>query len=260
MRARLVFIILTICVSMMYAEEKEVFHGVNKDTFKSVVFNDDGLISFYDAANTDKYDIWNQSFKYNLVKKEKFYTLELKISNFSKSLLALKSNYCLVLYDAETSNCCFLGMNIPTRQVESVFFPKSIEATSELKEKNITYSAKNLANVKSDSCWCEGVDDYGIGQSLKVRINAKKLVIITGYISVKKQYLFEANARPRKITIEFVDANTSAEYELLDTPNPQVIDFADNYHGTIKIIIDEVYPGTKYKDTCISSIICKYLE
>ena len=43
--------------------------------------------------------------------------------------------------------------------------------------------------------------------------------------------------------------------ELEDTPNPQKVSLDVMYSGKIRIEILEVYPGDKYEDTCITSLI-----
>jgi len=40
-----------------------------------------------------------------------------------------------------------------------------------------------------------------------------------------------------------------------DTPNPQHIDFKGHDGHTLKLIINDVYPGLKWEDTCINAII-----
>lgn len=246
--------------SIFVYAEKAYYSGVQKFGFKTVVFNANGVASFDDVLSGED-DIWNQSFKYKFSEDGKFYALTLENENQKKSFLALKSDFCLVLYDSETFACRFFGMAITPQQTETVYFPEEIKASSELKENNTVYAAENLSNVNSDSCWCEGVEGSGIGQSVRFSANASSLIILTGYISAKKKYLFEENCRPKRITVNFTDIKKTETYNLLDSPNPQIIDFKMNapYSGVIEIIIDEVYEGTKYKDTCISSIICKYL-
>lgn len=258
MKRTIIFIIIAIGCFFAYAEEKKVYNGVDKHTFKTVIFNSEFSVSFYDDSTSECYDIWNQSFTYRIITDGKFYSLVLENKNVNKTLLALKSDYCLILYDAENSDCCFLGMAIRTNQVETVYFPHNIKATSELEENNIRYEAENITNAKQDSPWSEGVPGEGIGQALSFDVNASSLIIVIGYISSMKKYLYEANSRPKKITINFINLNKRMSYNLMDTPNPQLIDLETTYSGTIEIIIEEVYEGVKYKDTCINSIICKY--
>ncbi|MBP3365457.1 MAG: hypothetical protein J6K96_00530 [Treponema sp.] len=255
---KIILTLLLIENFLTYAENKKGYNGIIEYSFKSVLFNDDSTVSFFDDENSECSGIWNQTFSYEISTEGKFYLLILRNKNVKKIFLALKSDYCLILYDTNNSEPVFLGMAISATQVESVYFPHHIKATSELEENNIIYEAENAANARQDFPWCEGVHGNGVGQKLEFSVNASCMVIVTGYISCTKKHLYEDNSRPKKITVNFINANKTMSYDLSDTPNPQLIDFKTNYSGTIEIIIDEVYEGVKYKDTCISCIICKY--
>ena len=82
--------------------------------------------------------------------------------------------------------------------------------------------------------------------------NDKYLLIINGYISFQKPYLYEQNARIKKIKITGLQSNRTEILEVLDTPHPQSVDisFLNDTEGFSVEIVD-VYPGTKYEDTCI---------
>lgn len=81
------------------------------------------------------------------------------------------------------------------------------------------------------------------------------IIIANGFISTEKPYLYEQNARPKKIRI--ICEKESKDIELQDTPNFQVLKISDNeknYSGMIQLEVLEVYPGTKYSDVVISGI------
>lgn len=61
--------------------------------------------------------------------------------------------------------------------------------------------------------------------------------------------------RPKKLEL-FVKDKFCFEVELEDTPNYQTIDLPQRLlsEDTLVIKILDVYPGTKYEDTCINSI------
>lgn len=243
-----------------YEQVKKIYFGVG--SFKTVIIDSQHLINFYDSEYSESHDFWNQSCDYIELSEGKYSVLKIKYGNNEKKLLSLKSSSMLVLYDFDTSQCVFLGAVIPSNTkrtlAECIYFPTVKCASSELKEKTKTYSVSNLASFDLDSPWCEGVEGNGIGEEIELSVNAKKLYFFSGYVSSKKQYLFEANSRPKKITVLFKDKNESKSYFLEDTPNPQVIDFEQAYKGTISIRIDEVYEGNKYQDTCIHCILCQY--
>ena len=71
--------------------------------------------------------------------------------------------------------------------------------------------------------WCEGVSGYGIDEKIDLSVNAKKLLIISGYVSAKRPYLFKSNSRPKKLAVYFKNSNITKEYSLEDSPNPQIV-------------------------------------
>ncbi len=110
-----------------------------------------------------------------------------------------------------------------------------------------------------DSPWVEAKSDYGIGEYLLLDANGSILYIFNGYVSYDKPYLYSYNSRIKKMKISFVDDISKAAmlFEIEDSPNPQKLNLKERIQGKIKIEILDVYPGTKYKDTCLNGIIFK---
>ena len=134
--------------------------------------------------------------------------------------------------------------------------PRKISATSYLVEKNRTYKPDKLALWGNLSyIWAEGVNGTGIGEQLFLE-NAfiRKLYILPGYVSIKRPDLFKKNARPARIKITrgdeilFVDLKDEAVY--------QVVEFQKVNKERITVEIIDVFEGSLYEDTCISSILC----
>jgi len=160
-----------------------------------------------------------------------------------------------------TANRFFSGGTIPNPEWIT-FFPhvintERLSASSMLREGNKSYSAGNL-DSKIGVCWAEGVKGQGIGE--KIIINGEDdsiwfdLYISTGFVSYEKPYLFRENSRPKKLRISF-EGEDPKIVGLADTPNIQYLGFFANYDMEKKnlwIEILEVYPGTKYTDTCIN--------
>lgn len=258
MKKIILFINFLFVFISLYANE--FYNGFNKSSFKSIVFKPLNKVSFYDDADDRSDYLWNNDFDYSLSDYEKAYILSIRNENYNKKFYALKSDYCLILYDFETNECIFAGVSVSFNKIEGLFFPDFISASSELKEGDKVYSVKNLSNFKSDTPWCEASDDYGIGEKIKLSINASSLIVVSGYVSAKKPYLFENNSRPKKISIEFKNSKIQKEYELKDSPSPQVINLDGLYTEEVEIVIKDIYPGKKYKDTCISTIFSMYLN
>jgi len=158
----------------------------------------------------------------------------------------------------------FSGGTIPSESYIT-YFPDEIEtkilsSSSALREGNIVYSVNNL-NSRIGVCWAEGVNGQGIGE--KIIFSAKEdgpyvsfseLYISTGFVSYQKPYLYRENSRPKKIRVSFENENPRI-IELADTPNLQYIGihWSNRYDKKdLWIEILEVYPGTKYTDTCIN--------
>lgn len=256
---KIVFLIINILFSfVLYANE--YYNGFDKSSFKSIVFKPNNKVSFYNDADSRTDLLWNNDFDYSFYEYEKAEVLTISNEKYNKKFYALKSDYCFILYDCESNECVFTGASISFNKTEGLSFPNFISATSELKEGNKTYSIQNLSNFKSDFPWCEASVDYGIDEKLYLSINARKLIIISGYISAKKPYLFDNNSRPKKIVIQFKNSGIEKEFEIKDSPIPQIIDLGGLYNEEIEIIIKDVYPGKKYRDTCISTIFSMYLD
>jgi hypothetical protein len=128
--------------------------------------------------------------------------------------------------------------------------PERISASSQLKEGNIVYSTDNL-DYRIGVCW---VARGGVGEKIIIRKGDNSLgslSISTGFISIEKPYLYRQNSRPKIIRISNEGQNSKI-VELADTYHVQYMYFDASYKYDVWIEILEVYPGTKYNDTCIN--------
>lgn len=149
----------------------------------------------------------------------------------------------------------FFGNSTSSRKIESLVSSK-VSASSYLKESNRLYSPEKITFWGNlNYVWAEGVKGQGIGEKLYLKKNAlSKLYILPGYVSIKRPDLFTKNSRPKKIKIS--TKNKELIFSLLDKPVFQVLDFGTILNEDITIEILEVYLGTDFEDTCISSILC----
>ena len=84
--------------------------------------------------------------------------------------------------------------------------------------------------------------------------------IVNGY--AKNEEVFKANSRVKKLKLT-LDGKEEYIIELEDTMNPQLIDIVYKQDPSFEVFnpieatfeILEVYPGDKYEDTCITSLI-----
>ena len=154
-----------------------------------------------------------------------------------------------------------------------------VTATSELKEGASFYSASNLMDNDDNTAWVEGESDFG--KNARIKINVKgvvtQILLVNGFRKSSKTYY--ENNRVKKIALyidgirlgemEFPDrpfhkvtmANILDEGELINLGNFFEKKSNKTFYGTsffcdsnVEMEILEVYPGTKYNDTCISDI------
>lgn len=185
----------------------------------------------------------------------------LVLPDAGKRYLCLGNDIVCMLYEEDGAAPWFMGYwSLMGSELIGLFKPDAFSASSELTEGAVTYKAGNLADFSLKTPWVEGAAGNGTGESVSFSISHKYLYLFSGYISYDKPYLYEQNARPRKIKITITDKGKSQEFvfDLEDTPNPQTLEFPDRMEGTAKLEILEVYPGTKYQDTCIHALMGKY--
>jgi hypothetical protein len=128
------------------------------------------------------------------------------------------------------------------------------------------YHPSYVLDENPETAWVEGVDGYGEGQSLTIPLSpltsarALRLRIWNGY--QKSKELFARNSMPRKIRVTVLDPTggevTSRDAELQQTWGAQIVVLdipAKRGLSAVRITIGSVYPGTKYKDTCISDVL-----
>ena len=167
-------------------------------------------------------------------------------------------------------------------------------ATSDLREKEKIYEANNLAIDRLNECWSEGVEGFGIGEKINVqyvnigegwefgiideknRINEiceemyerydlahkesyheiSEICIENGYCMSEE--LWNKNARVKTLKVTF-DDKKSYILNLEDTMQLQKFDIEyknDTLRKPINVTFEilEVYEGTTYDDTCITTI------
>lgn len=140
---------------------------------------------------------------------------------------------------------------------------KEVYATSQLAtqtygDKTYVYSPQKVVDNDMSTCWSEGADDYGTGESITLSFDKvyeiNEIRIWNGLCA--SEDLFYKNSRLREISIAFSDGQ-SIGFECSDGWNnsENVIMLPSTVEtSSITITIVSVYEGEKYKDTCISEI------
>ena len=151
---------------------------------------------------------------------------------------------------------------------------KNIKASSTLTDKYHTYSPEgSLAAWFTGACdwwgffkdnipWVEGKEDYGIGEYLEFELDQNvyknnsysgwTISILNGYVNPEKPHLYKENSRLKSATL-IVDDKKEIKIQFNDYVEITNVKIPGEAKK-IKLIIDDVYKGTKYKDTCITGI------
>ena len=144
-------------------------------------------------------------------------------------------------------------------------------ASSYLKgTKNISYIPKNMHDLNYETAWVEGVDGYGVGESVTYHFPPESpritsLIVVNGY--VKSEKTWKENSRVKKLKMYISDV-PYVILNLEDTRKEQIFNVAPLGYGdrkdwdklkakpwwSIKFEIMEVYEGDKYDETAITEI------
>ena len=132
------------------------------------------------------------------------------------------------------------------------------DCSSYLIEKTKSYPVENLRKLAVDTPWVEAVSGDGIGEGFSIICSSSSiplgpyLMIINGYISYDKPYLYKQNNRVKKIKVTGLKSGQTRILDVLDTPHPQTVDISFiTIPEDIRVEIADVYKGSKYDDTCI---------
>ena len=219
----------------------------------AATMNEDGSIKDQEINLTGIFNIENNN---NI----NFLNIEWNNNQSEQYLILYNNNLCFLYKNNE--NMHFRGFRI-TNAMPGEFCASvnrnhiQIESSSYLIKNEIIYSTENLSEILG-ICWAEGVSGYGLNETLflKSRYAVSSIHISIGYVSYDRTYLYNEYSRPKRIELT-VENKYSILIDLNDTPNFQTITLPETLNGSeiLKLKIIEVYPGTKYEDTCINMIL-----
>ncbi len=190
-------------------------------------------------------------------------------SDIQQQFLILQTDDVVISYckdtNWDTKRVFFVGIS-EYSQIHRIFFtsrkPEQSTASSYLTEKNTRYEPQNIQYARLDLPWVEGAEGAGIGEYIEFELQsdygekqADGFILLNGFISWDKPYLYNQNGRVKKATCVDLDTNKSWTINLADTGIPQIFPCPESKGHRIRLIIDEVYPGSKYDDTCITGIM-----
>jgi hypothetical protein len=141
----------------------------------------------------------------------------------------------------------------------SFSYSEIITTASSVLNNTNAYSHLNCIDGNFHTAWVEGSPSNGTGEWIKLDFSSEKplsyIGLIPGYLkfSSSGENLYFSNNQIKKATLEFSDG-TSKTVSFAKREAIQYVRI-DKKTSHVKIIIDSVYEGTKYKDACISEII-----
>jgi hypothetical protein len=129
----------------------------------------------------------------------------------------------------------------------------SIKASSAKCEDKL-YSIQNLIDDNPQTAWVPDSKTSGIGEWTEISfddpVQINSLTLTNGY--AKSEEVFKNNNRIKDATLVFSDGSKQPVL-LKDTMEPQKIN-VNRKSRTVRLIIDSVYKGIKFDDTCLSGI------
>lgn len=124
------------------------------------------------------------------------------------------------------------------------------------------FKMNNLIDDDPKSAWVEGKADYGINEWIEFKEVSQSLIISNGFQYSKQ--VFMENSRVKSFEVK-VGNKTVCYLQLDDCMGTQSFAVGDllskkDKSIPVRLIIKEVYEGTKYKDTAISEIFTLFGE
>ena len=116
------------------------------------------------------------------------------------------------------------------------------------------YKPENIADLSLKTAWIEGKKDYGIGEYIEITTKQSLDSILNGYHKSKE--LWKANSRVKRFKV-YINSKPCCYLKLKDSMLLQKFKLPKNGGSktTYKFEIEEVYKGSKYKDTAISALL-----
>jgi hypothetical protein len=152
-----------------------------------------------------------------------------------------------------------LGDGVPTPRDLTPF--ATVSSSSHLRtDRWGQYQAWMAVDGRASSAWVEGVRGSGVGEWIMLTfpgtVEIHSVSLDVGYDSSAS--LFSKNNRIKRATLVFSNGDTlelgfadrrgTQTIPLVRAPGPNI------QTAFVKIVIEEVYPGWKYDDTCLAEV------
>jgi eukaryotic-like serine/threonine-protein kinase len=128
----------------------------------------------------------------------------------------------------------------------------AVQSSSALSDE---YNPGNTRDDRIETAWVEGATGAGVGEWVAFTFQPQTIQFVEIYPGYgKSSELFYANNRLKRATLIFSDG-TRASVQLFDQMRMQTVVLQKGVRASsLRLIIEEVYPGTKYEDTVIAEI------
>lgn len=255
---------------------------------------DDAFLQFAETNHLESVDIPLYLSSEPIVKyPETPYTLLPEVRNFFYGDSADDEAFCSFEYNDNALDFGFPEWHLPCGELCAMWGDTEITASSELASGDERYSVRHLNDSNRNTLWAEGVSGYGIGESISISENNKygdtwngdgslyflegditpdirdgymrytEICVVNGY--AKSQKNWEENGRVKRLLL-YVEDRPYAYLELEDTMRPQYFSLPINDIKTaegvtihFKFVIEDIYPGTKYEDTCLTGLKMEFM-
>jgi eukaryotic-like serine/threonine-protein kinase len=129
-----------------------------------------------------------------------------------------------------------------------------VEASSTLSPAE-KYAPQNIIDGRLETAWAEGAPGPGLGEWIVLTFKPQTVREVEVYPGYGKQpNIFYANNRLKRATLSFSDG-TKVEASFTDELRRQTIMLDAPIHvSSLKLVIEDVYPGSQFNDTAISEI------
>lgn len=147
-----------------------------------------------------------------------------------------------------------------------------VSADSELQSSRYSYAPENVLDNDTDISWVEGEEGPGEGSTLRLSLSStigggkvegayeiEAVGMINGYAATEE--LYRANNRVKTAELNWthplpVKQDSRAIWHLKYSSALQYYRFPEPvYAGEISITLQEVFPGSRYDDTCVAEVV-----
>jgi len=235
--------------------------------FDSVEFSDNGFI--YLNTGGMGYEEWEFPGRIEL-KNSEFFEEEnipfLFCSGVKKILILKDALICITIYPklvGDLDSPFFIGIVKGSENAYSLSRVIDVTASSFLREGTKDYAPTRIGELHLESPWAEGAPGQGVGEWINFKTGDGTnrigkpvgVYIINGYISYNHPERYIQNSRIKRLSLTSIKSGKQKHFMIEDSPQPQLLDVQGLDGYVFKLTIEEVYPGTKYTDTCISGLL-----